>query len=172
MTSTRVVVAAALIACSSACVGRRDSHSDIPTDLGGGIPSGAKGPTTLVGCLERGDRDDAYRLLATADTPDHPRGAAATGRTTPGTGATTGIGGDAIRDAPTIGSGSTPRTYALVPDAGAGAQAAGNVGAQVSVVGVIEDAATVGEAASQGLAQAIRATSVTKIGGGCGARPH
>src|SRR3954465_1725129 len=118
------VVGLGLIASAIACggVGTRNSDQrsghDVnePTKSVPGAPRVAQ--TALVGCLRAEEQAGSYPLLVTGDTLDREgrgtSGSSVTGQPAPGASSTTGAGGDAIRNSPTIGGGATPLTYRLV----------------------------------------------------------
>lgn len=175
----RFLAAAAAVAAGLAigCVGRQDRNSNIATDRGGGASiSAARSPLTIVGCLQAGDRPGTYRLVSSDDPPDRPGASPAPTATAghvprPPT-STTGQGGDAIADSPTIGSGVLPRTYLVVP-AGINRDAIDRqVGAEVSVVGEIEDEA-IGDAGANGArpTRGIRASALTRVADRCSIAP-
>ena len=169
--------AAVATALAIGCVGRQDRNSNIATDRGGGASiSAARSPLTIVGCLEAGERPGRYRLVSADDTPDRAGGSAthpATAGTAPrATSSTTGQGGDAIADSPTIGSGALPRTYLVVPE---GVNRAGIdqlIGAEVSVVGLVEDEAIANAGANETRpTHSIRASSLTRVADRCSIAP-
>jgi len=179
---------ATAIACGS---GPRNSDQrsghDVnePTKSVPGEPRVAQ--TALVGCLRVGEQPGSYTLVVSGDTADRAgrgtSGSSVTGRPAPGASSTTGAGGDAVRNSPTIGGGATPLTYRLVVADSIADAARQQVDRQVSVAGVVEDNATaertadpvnnapVAGAASPSSARAethtIRASSITTIADSC-----
>jgi hypothetical protein len=165
---------------------QRSGHDvNEPTKSVPGEPRVAQ--TALVGCLRAGEQGGSYTLVVTGDTADRAgrgtSGSSVTGRAAPGASSTTGAGGDAVRNSPTIGGGATPLTYRLVVADAIADAARQQVDRQVSVAGVVEDNATaertrdpvdsapVAGAASPSSARAethtIRATSITTIADSC-----
>lgn len=148
------VFAFLLTTTAIACGGAGTRHSDQrsghdvnePTKSVPGEPRVAQ--TTLVGCLHGGDQAGTYTLTVTGDTADRAgkgtSGSSVTGRPAPGASSTTGAGGDAVRNSPTIGGGATPLTYRLVVADAIADAARQQVDRQVSVAGVVEDNATAG----------------------------
>jgi len=167
MTFQRLVVPAILAVVAIGC--NSDSRSHIPKDLTTGVAANRPGPATIVGCLQKNDRDGSYRLDATADTPDRKgRGistAATSGRGAPPSSSTTGVGGDSVADSPTIGSGAIPTAYRIVPEEATAATLDQQIGAQVSVSGAIEDSATAGGSMPE--THVIRAQSITRVADRC-----
>jgi hypothetical protein len=187
------VVGLGLIASAIACGGsgprntdQRSGHDvNEPTKSVPGEPRVAQ--TALVGCLRAGEQVGSYTLTVTADTPDRvgrgTSGSSVTGRPAPASSSTTGRGGDAIRNSPTIGGGATPLTYRLIVADAIAAAARQQVDRQVSVAGVVEDNATAGRTAdavsnapiggaaspssSGAETHTIRATSITTIADSC-----
>jgi hypothetical protein len=184
-------LAAATIACGG--VGPRGSDQRSGHDPNEATKSVNSQPavamrTALVGCLRAGEQAGSFTLLVTGDTADRTgtgtSGSSTAGRPAPAASSTTGAGGDAVRNAPTIGGGATPLTYRVViADGSAAADAGQNVDRQVSVVGVVEDNATANgtsdaasgapmsggssAAASRAETHTIRAASITKIADRC-----
>ena len=185
------VLGLGVIATAIACGGgtrnsdQRSGHDvNEPTKSVPGEPRLA--PTALVGCLRAGEAG-SYTLMVTGDTPDRAgkgtSGSSVTGRPAPGASSTTGAGGDAIRNSPTIGGGATPLTYRLVVAESLADAARQQVDRQVSVAGVVEDNATGGgtgdaasnapvagaasPASSHAETHTIRATSITTLAGSC-----
>lgn len=177
------------IACGGAGTRNSDQRSghDVnePTKSVPGEPRVAQ--TALVGCLRAGEQPGSYTLTVTGDTPDRAgkgtSGSSVTGRPAPGASSTTGAGGDAVRNSPTIGGGATPLTYRLVVADAIADAARQQVDHQVSVAGGVEDNATAGGtgdaasnapvsgAASPSSARAqthtIRATAINTIADSC-----
>jgi hypothetical protein len=170
---SRLAAGAIIAAASVGCVGRNDNRSTIPADRTTGAAIVQSGPqTTVVGCLQKSDRDGTYRLIATADAPDRAgrsqSPAATSGRAAPAGSSTTGVGGDAIANSPTIGGGALPHTYRVDAAGAAAASLDQQVGAQVAVAGVIEDRATAtGGSDTIPEAHVIRAASVTRLADRC-----
>ena len=168
---------AAIAGGSIACSGQ-DRRSSISSDRAGGASTGSPGQTTIVGCLEAGDRPGVFLVRARRDATDRqsasrpiPGTSGTTGRPGSASGSTTGIGGDAIRNAPTIGAGAASRTYELVLSDSNTENLERNAGAQVSVVGVVEDTATAATSGEKTRpdAHTIRASSITKVADRCDA---
>jgi hypothetical protein len=177
------------IACGGAGTRNSDQRSghDVnePTKSVPGEPRVAQ--TALVGCLRAGEQAGTYTLVVTGDTADRAgkgmSGSSVTGRPAPGASSTTGVGGDAVRNSPTIGGGATPLTYRLIVTDAIASAARQQVDRQVSVAGVVEDNATAGStgdaaatapvagAASPGSSRAethtIRATAINTIADSC-----
>jgi hypothetical protein len=138
------------IACGGAATRNSDQRSghdaNEPTKSVPGEPRMTQ--TALVGCLRAGEAPGSYTLIVTGDTPDRAgrgtSGSSVTGRPAPGASSTTGAGGDAVRNSPTIGGGATPLTYRLVVADAIADSARQQVDRQVSVAGVVEDNATAG----------------------------
>jgi len=182
-----------LIVTTIACGGGGTRNSDQrsghdvnePTKSVPGEPRVAQ--TALVGCLRAGEQAGTYTLVVTGDTADRAgkgmSGSSVTGRPAPGASSTTGAGGDAVRNSPTIGGGATPLTYRLIVTDAIASAARQQVDRQVSVAGVVEDNATAGStgdaaaaapvagAASPASARAethtIRATAINTIADSC-----
>jgi hypothetical protein len=187
------VVGLGLIASAIACggVGTRNSDQrsghdlNEPTKSVPGAPRVAQ--TALVGCLRAGEQAGSYTLVVTGDTPDREgrgtSGSAVTGRPAPVASSTTGAGGDAVRNSPTIGGGATPLTYRLVLADTIAEAARQQVDRRVSIVGVVEDNATAGgtgdaasaapvagaasPSSSRAETHTIRASSITTIADSC-----
>jgi hypothetical protein len=175
-------LAAATIACGG--VGPRGSDQRSGHDPNEATKSVNSQPavamrTALVGCLRAGEQAGSFTLLVTGDTADRTgtgtSGSSTAGRPAPAASSTTGAGGDAVRNAPTI--------RVVIADGSAAADAGQNVDRQVSVVGVVEDNATANgtsdaasgapmsggssAAASRAETHTIRAASITKIADRC-----
>src|SRR3954454_11719102 len=152
MKSISNVVGVGLMASTIACGGGGPRNSDQrsghdvnePTKSVPGEPRVAQ--TALVGCLRAGEQAGSYALVVTGDTSDRAgrgtSGSSVTGRSAPASSSTTGAGGDAVRNSPTIGGGATPLTYRLVVTGTIADAARQQVDRQVSVAGVVEDNAT------------------------------
>jgi hypothetical protein len=177
------------IACGGAGTRNSDQRSghDVnePTKSVPGEPRVTQ--TALVGCLRAGEQPGSYTLTVTGDTPDRAAkgtsGSSVTGRPAPGASSTTGAGGDAVRNSPTIGGGATPLTYRLVVADAIAEAARQQVDRQVSVAGVVEDNATAGgtgdaagnaavagavsPSSSRAETHTIRATAINTIAGSC-----
>ena len=143
--------------------------------------------TALVGCLRAAEQGGNYTLVVTGDTVDRAgrgtSGASVTGRPAPGASSTTGAGGDAVRNSPTIGGGATPLTYRLIVADAITDAARQQVDRQVSVAGVVEDNATAGgsgdaasnapvagaasPSSSRAETHTLRAISITTIADSC-----
>jgi len=178
-----------LIACGGSGTRNSDQRSghDVnePTKSVPGEPRIVQ--TALVGCLRAGEQAGTYTLVVTGDTADRAgkgmSGSSVTGRPAPGASSTTCVGGDAVRNSPTIGGGATPLTYRLIVTDAIASAARQQVDRQVSVAGVVEDNATAGStgdaaadapvagAASPGSSRAdthtIRATAINTIADSC-----
>ena len=181
-----------LIMTTIACGGgvrksdQRSGHDvNEPTKSVPGEPRVAQ--TALVGCLRAGEQAGSYTLVVTGDTADRAgrgtSGSSVTGRPAPAASSTTGAGGDAVRNSPTIGGGATPLTYRLVVADAIADAARQQVDRQVSVAGVVEDNATTGgtgdpvnhapvagaasPSASRAETHTIRASSITTIADSC-----
>jgi hypothetical protein len=187
------VVGLGLIASAIACggVGTRNSDQRSGHDVNEPTKSVPGAPrvtqTALVGCLRAGEQGGSYTLEVTGDTLDREgrgtSGSSVTGRPAPGASSTTGAGGDAVRNSPTIGGGATPLTYRLVVADTIAEAARQQVDRRVSIVGVVEDNATAGgtgdaasnapvagapsPSSSRAETHTIRASSITTIADSC-----
>lgn len=184
-----LLATATAIACGGAGTRNSDQRSghDVnePTKSVPGEPRVAQ--TAVVGCLRAGEQAGTYTLTVTGDTPDRvgkgTSGSSVTGRPAPGASSTTGAGGDAVRNSPTIGGGATPLMYRLVTTDAIADAARQQVDRQVSVVGVVEDNATAGgtgdaagnapvagaasPSSSRAETHTIRATAINTIADSC-----
>jgi len=176
---TALVTAAALaLACGG---GGRDNRSAIdsnqPTKSTNAAPTSQPAQTALIGCLQAGDRAGSYVLQVAGDTADRvgvgTSGASATGQGRAPGSSTTGVGGDAIRNSPTIGGGMAARTYRVVIADANSTDVGENVGKQVSIVGVVEDSATTSGAGDASRnAEGAPTANATPVTSASGAEPH
>jgi hypothetical protein len=142
MSSAGRLAIGSIVAAAAACGGNSQHKSG--TESGGASAGGAhllqSAQTTVTGCLEGGDPTTGYILRAHADEGSRATGTSGTvAERSPGSWSrTTGQGGDAVANAPTIGVYAPPaQVYRVVPDNHA-VDISANVGKQVTVAGVVQ----------------------------------
>ena len=151
---------AALFASAVACNGGKSA--DTAAETATATPAGENAQTTLTGCLGPGARPGSYVLTVA-------RAEESSGKPL-GTSGTTGA-------PPTETGAAPPQAATTVYDVVApnASDAGANIGARVSVIGVIENtpaptpATGLNDAGTPapGAAKTVRATTITKIGEGC-----
>jgi hypothetical protein len=159
MSRWRTIGMAVLFASAAAC--NRGKTDDAIAKTATATPAGENAQTTLTGCLGPGSRPGSYVLTVARaeDSNGKPQGTSGTAGAPPET--------DASPTQPTT------TIYEVV--ARNADDATANLGARVSVIGVVDNTAPIAPAAGAndagtpvpGAARTVRATTITKIGDAC-----